>query len=572
MKNVFAVSARFTLVALCVFAVMAFGITPTAPITDVPATLILYSGKIITVNPSNQVVQAIAIRDGKILAVGQNDEILRLKDSSTQLIDLHGRTVIPGIIDSHNHPTSFGMKLFRPDLSKPTTIAGIVDLMAAKVKESKPGEWITSSGIWNDSKLDEKRNPTRWDLDPVSPDNPVFLDRGHLGVVNTEALRVLGITNDTPAPPGGTYEKDPKTGELTGRLYEKAIEPVRKALPEISQEELMAAERQAMDDLAAAGVTSVRSAADSPAGMRAYIALYNRGELKLRTSVNIRINPNLPAADLEKMLHDAPVTSGLGDDMLKVWGIKMVADGGSDLAYMRKDYVNRPGFRGQPGGTQENFTAAVRICNKYGWRVGIHAVGDAAVDMVLNAYEAANNDSSIVGKRWAIEHGYFLHTDQMDKIKQLGLIMHMQTWHLYNLRRNFLQNYGRDYAETSHPYRELLNRGIPIAGGTDWSLEPNDNFRWMWVDITRKTIDGEVVGPDQALTREEALRFHTIWAAYSMFEENVKGSLELGKYADLVVLSADYMKVPLDEMPKITPLLTMVGGNVVFKKDASIIP
>ena len=170
----------------------------------------------------------------------------------------------------------------------------------------------------------------------------------------------------------------------------------------------MASERQAMNDLAAAGVTSVRSAADSPAGMRGYITLHNRGELILRTSVNIRINPNMPAADLEKMLKDTPASSGLGDDMLSIWGIKMVADGGSDLAFLRKDYVNRPGFRGQPGGTQENFINACRLCNKYGWRVGIHCVGDAAVDMVLNAYEAANKDEPIAGK--ALGHRARLHS------------------------------------------------------------------------------------------------------------------------------------------------------------------
>ena len=571
-----AVRKRLGLLAcLCVFALLALNAAPAdpdAPFTGVWATLIFQSGKIITVDPRNDIFEAIAIRDGKILAVGNNRDVLRFKGPKTQVIDLHGRAVIPGIIDSHSHPTLDGLKIFQPDLSKATTLAEIIQMMAAKVRESQPGEWVMNSGIWNESKLAEKRNPTRWDLDPISPHNPVFLNRGHLAVVNSEALRVLGITEDTPNPPGGTYEKDPTTGKLTGRLYEKAIDGVRAAQPELTRDQLMAVERQALNDLAAAGVTSVRSAADSQAAMRAYIALHNRGELILRTSVNIMINPNLPAAELEKMFRDGPVSSGLGDDMLSVWGIKFVADGGSDLAYLRKDYVNRPGFRGQPGATQENLTNAVRLCNKYGWRVGVHVVGDAAVDMVLNAFEAADKDDSIVGKRWALEHGYILHPEQMDKLKQLGIIMHMQTWHLYNLRRNFLQNYGPEYAAMSHPYRELINRGIPILGGTDWYLESNDNFKWMWVEITRKTIDGEVVGIDQKLSREESLRFHTIWAAYSTFEENVKGSLEPGKFADLVVLSADYLNVPEDEIKDITPLLTMVGGKVVFKKDASIIP
>ncbi|MGH9703735.1 MAG: amidohydrolase [Candidatus Acidiferrales bacterium] len=545
---------------------------PDAPFSGVWATLILHSGKIITVDRNDDVVEAVAIRDGRILAVGTDREVLRLQGPGTQVIDLHGRTVIPGFIDSHSHPTLDGLKIFQPDLSKAASLAEIIQIMAAKVRETPSGQWVMNSGIWNESKLVEKRNPTRWDLDPISPHNPVFLNRGHLAVVNSEALRVLGIHEDTPNPPGGTYEKDPETGKLTGRLYEKAIDGVRAAQPELTRDQLMAVERQALNDLAAAGVTSVRSAADSQSAMRAYIALHNRGELILRTSVNILLNPNLPAPELEKMLRDAPVSSGLGDGMLSVWGIKFVADGGSDLAFLRKDYVNRPGFRGQPGATQENLTNAVRLCNRYGWRVGVHVVGDAAVDMVLNAFEAADKDDPIAGKRWALEHGYILHPEQMDKLKQLGIIMHMQSWHLYNLRRNFLQNYGPEYAAMSHPYRELINRGIPILGGTDWYLEPNDNFKWMWVEITRKTIDGEVVGLDQALTRQESLRFHTIWAAYSTFEENVKGSLEPGKFADLVVLSADYLKVPVDQIKEIRPVLTMVGGNVVFKTDASIMP
>ena len=258
--------------------------------------------------------------------------------------------------------------------------------------------------------------------------------------------------------------------------------------------------------------------------------------------------------------------------MLRVWGIKMVADGGSDLAFLRRDYVNRPGFRGQQGGSLENFTTAVRLCNKYGWRVGIHALGDAAIDLVLDAYEAADRDSSIKDKRWSIEHGYMLQPEHFERMKRLGVMEHPQTWHLFNLRRNFLDNYGKDYANMSHPYRKLLDAGIHIAGGTDWPLEPHDQFFYMWVAITRKTIDGEVVGADQKLTREEALRFHTVWAAYSTFEENVKGTLEAGRFADLAVLSADYLQVPEDQIKDITPLMTMVGGKVVFSNDGSLVP
>ena len=540
-------------------------------IAQAPATLILHTGRVVTLNPGNEIAEAIAVRDGRILAVGTTSDILKLKDAHTQVVDLGGRTVIPGLVESHSHPTSYGMHIFQPDLSKPTTLAGIVQLVEAKVKQSRPGEWITNSRIWNETKLAEKRNPTRFDLDPVSPNNPVFLSRGHLGVANTAALKAVGVDRNTPDPAGGTFERDEKTGELTGRLYERAQDVMRDALPPVTHEQLMAAQRQSYAELAAAGVTSVRSAADSPEGMRAYIDLHTRGEIPLRTTVAIRMNPNQPVAELERTLREAPVASGLGDEMLSVWGIKMTADGGSDLAYLRKEYVNRPGFRGQAGGTRENFIAAARLCNKYGWRLGIHALGDAAIDLVLDAYEAADRDSSIGGKRWSIEHGYMLHPEHLVRMKRLGVMLHPQTWHLYNLRRNFLDNYGRDYADMSHPYRKLLDAGIPIAGGTDWPLQPNDQFFYLWVAITRKTIDGEVVGADQKLTREEALRFHTLWAAYSSFEEQVKGSLEPGKFADFVVLSADYLRVPEDQIKDITPLLTIVNGKVVFNKDGALV-
>ncbi len=547
------------------------------PSAALEAEVILHSGKIITANSNFDIAEALAIRDGKVLAVGNNTEVLTLAGSETQQVDLGGKTVIPGMIDAHSHPTPYGMHILWPDLSKATRLADIIGAVEKKVDSNAPGEWVTNSRLWNEEKLEEKRNPTRYDLDPVSPRNPVFLSRGHLGVANTAALKVLGITKNTEDPPGGAIERDPDTGELTGRLYETALDPFRQALPRITHEQLMAAQRQSFKEMAAAGITSVRSAGfgagDTGFGatgadeLRAFLDLYKRGELTLRTSVTLRINPNEPLEELEKLFNDAPVSSGLGNPMLSVWGIKMTADGGTDLAYLRKEYRNRPGFRGQLGGTFENFVNAAKLCNRYGWRVATHALGDAAIDFVLDVYEAADQESPISEKRWSIEHGYFLHPEHYDRIKKLGLVMHPQTWHFYNIRRNFVENYGEEYAQMTHPYRTLLDKQIPIAGGTDWYLEPNDQFFYMWVAITRQTLDDEIVGPEHKLTREEALRFHTIWAAYSTFEEDLKGSLEPGKYADLVVLSDDYLTVPEEAIKNITPLLTMVGGEVVFERE-----
>jgi predicted amidohydrolase YtcJ len=536
--------------------------------------LVLHSGKIVTVNANFDIAEALAIYNGKIVAVGRNQEVRALAGARTKVIDLHGSTVIPGLIDSHNHPTSQALYLFRPNLAGVKSIGEIAKIIQEKVQQSAPGEWITNSGIWVVADIKEKRNPTRFDLDPVSPSNPVFLNHGHMGVVNTAAMKILGISKETPDPPGGTIDRDPKTGELTGRLYNSAADPVSAVLPQLTHDQLMVVQRASFKDLAADGITSVRSAGfihDGPGALRALIDLHNRGELPLRVSVMIVLDPNQPKERLEEFLKTAPAASGLGDDMLRIWGVKMFADGGSYSAYLRGEYPNRPGYHGEPASTPANFSTAVRLCNKYGWRVGIHALGDAAIDVVLDAYDSADKDSPISGKRWAIEHAYMLHPEQIERIKRLGLVIHPQTRHLYALHRDFLANYGKEYADMIHPYRTLINNDIRIAGGRDSPyLKPTDAFLDLWVDVTRKTSEGEVVGADQKLTREEALRFHTIWAAYSTFEENVKGSLEPGKFADLLILSSDYLTVPEDQIKDITPLATLVDGKVVFTKDNEI--
>ena len=512
---------RFLLLLPAMFALLAScSGTSSGPVPD----LILHSGKILTTNDSFDVVEAMAIYDAHIVAVGNNNEIRDLAGERTELLDLQGKTVIPGLIDSHSHPTSYGMHIFRPDLSKVKSLEEMMAVIEAKVRESQPGEWVTNSGFGTRKNWKKGETRPRFDLDAISPNNPVYLGRGHLGVVNTAALKLLSITEKTPSPPGGTIERDPQTGQLTGRLYERALDRVHEAIPPPTHEQLMEAQRQAFKEMAAAGVTSVRSADASPQAMRAFIDLHNRGELTLRTSVTIHINPNQPSEELEEFFRRTPAASGLGDEWLKIWGRQ---DDG------RRWY--RPGLSAKRVPQSTRFSRAARwnlrklrkhceVVQSVRLRVATHALGDAAIDFVLDVYEAADQESPISEKRWSIEHGYFLHPEHYDRIKKLGLVMHPQTWHFYNIRRNFVANYPEEYAQMTHPYRTLLDKQIPIAGGTDenWNLEPNDQFFYMWVAITRQTLDDEIVGPEHKLTREEALRFHTIWAAYSTFEEDLK--------------------------------------------------
>ena len=568
---------RDRVIGLCLISILFF---PCVSHADaLPADLILHSGNILTVNENFEIVEALAVDEGKIIGIGSNAEIEIFSGPNTTRMDLKGKTVIPGLIDSHVHPTASGMHVVWPDLSGARKIADITKAIELKAQSSKPGQWITNSRLWNEEFLAERRSPMLSDLDPVTPQNPVFLNRVYLGVVNSVAFGELGVTKDTPDPDGGRFEKDPETGELTGRVFGAAIDLFRSKIPAANLDQLMAAQKQSFKEMAGAGVTSVRTAGLGTGGasiaagadeLRAYLKLKLRGELILRTSVTIQIDPNQSVSQLERFFRESPVASGFGDAMLNIWGIKMVSDGGSDLAYLRKDYNNRPGYRGQLSGTFEGFLAAARLCSQYGWRLGIHALGDAAIDFVLDVYDVVNSENSIAGKRWAIEHGYFLQADHYPRIQKLGLIWHSQTRHMSALYRNFIKHYPEEYPQMTHPYRTLLDHGILLSGGTDWHIEkPSDMFTHMWTSISRETATGEVVAPDQGLTREEALKMFTIWAAHSTFEEDVKGSLEAGKYADLVVLSENYMSVPLKEITDITPILTMVGGKVIFQKEGA---
>jgi len=553
---------------------------------DITADLILFNGKIVTVNRSFDIEQAIAIRAGRILAVGENDPIRALAGTATRVVDLKGKTVIPGLIDGHYHfmnkAISFTMAV---DVALVDSIEEMVKRIKEKVYQVPPGNLVYTTSGWLPQQFKEKRVPTRYDLDPVSPDNPVIVMGGHSIYLNTYALQELGITRETASPQGGTILMDPETGEPTGRLIENASRLARKnwisggriwTMGSATHEQKLEAIKTSQKKLNAVGITSIREPGISAEDMRVYQELRDNGELTVRVSMNYSLDSSRPAEELIKQLETWGVSTGFGDSMLRLDGIgEFGIDGGFEAALMSEHYVNTPGnedpeeYFGLQRIPTEKFEQVLQAMSRLGWRACIHIVGDRGLDIALDAYEKANQVKPIAPKRWVIEHAHYTRPDQFKRISDLGLVISTQ-FHPYMAAQNMTHFWGKDRSSKTMRMRDWLDAGLLVGGGSDWTLLPANPFWIIYFWVTRDTRLGGVIGPDQRISREEALRVMTINNAYITFEEDIKGSLEPGKLADLVVLSDDILTVPDDQIKGINPLLTLLGGKVVHHNREAI--
>ncbi len=505
--------------------------------------------------------------------------MLALAGSETQRLDLQGKTVIPGLIDDHYH---FLSKAVDQYLGVEVALVKSIDEMAARIREkvaqSAPGELVYTTSGWMPAQLEEGRPPNRYDLDPVSPDNPVIVQGGHSIYLNSYALRQAGITKDTVAPDGGTIEKDPSTGEPTGRLIENAQELARQwVLGRATHAEKIEALRAGQKKLNSVGITSIREPGISAADMRAYQDLRESGELTVRVSMNYSLDPSKPADELIEQLETWGVSSGFGDPMLRLDGIgEFGIDGGFEAGLMSQPYANAPGNEdaGEYFGLQRiptaKFEQVMQAMSRLGWRACVHVVGDRGLDVVLDAYEKASRIAPIAAKRWVIEHAHFTRPDQFDRIRDLELVISTQ-FHPYMAAGDMVHFWGEDRASNAMRMRDWLDAGLKVGGGSDWSLLPPDPFWMIYHWVTRDTRLWGVLGPDQRISREEALRVMTINNAYITLEEDIKGSLEPGKLADLVVLSDDILTVPEEAIREILPLVTMVGGKIVYQQEEALL-
>ena len=534
----------------------------TAQRPAIPPDTILVNGQVITVDARFSIAEAVAITGGKFTAVGTSAVIRRLAGPTTTTIDLHGQTVIPGLADGHLHEAGGGPGV---DLSGARSLADVTAAVAARVTQSRPGDVIVSNGDWHEAQLAEHRLPYRADLDPVSPENPVVLVRGgHEYILNSAALRRWHITTETPPQPGGRITRDAK-GELNGELIDRAKALVQlPPSPPLTIDALVAQHKT----LNAAGLTSIRYPGASIEQYRLLEEMKRRGLLTIRVSQLMRVG----ADSAEKMraavaaLHIKPDE---GDEWLRVGGMKLGVDGGFEGGWMREPYVEPWGeggtFRGVNTMKQAPYTDVVSELNRLGWRVATHAVGDAAIDEVITAYEAANAEKSIAGRRWALEHGFLAQPDQIARLKKLDLVISAQD-HLYLAGPSLVNYWGPARAARTTPMRAFLDAGFVVAGGTDSAVVPYPPLWVIYHFVTRGTISGGVLGADQKITRREALQVETINNAYLTFEESLKGSIEPGKLADLVVLPEDILTCAEKRIEQMPVALTMVGGRVVYRR------
>jgi len=536
------------------------------------ADLILTNGKILTADDDFSIAEAIAVKDGKIWALGSSDEISELEGEDTKVIDLEGKTVMPGLIDSHLHVVGTGIALQRINCRTPPmrSIEDIKEALAEKVEESKPGEWILGRG-WDQAKLEEHRNPTRWDLDEVAPDNPVLLTRtcGHVEVANSKALEVAGITEETENPVGGKIVRN-EEGVPTGLLEEApAMNMVRKHVPEVGIVETMWAIQTACDAFNREGITSVIDAGNTEHDMVAYQFLKEQGDLKVRVNMMLRaIQGQEPVEESVKRIENFPMVTGYGDELLKFQGLKILIDGGigGRTALLREPYEDDPDNVGILTVPEENLQKLVDAANRRGMLCGIHCAGGKAMDIVLDTFEKTNEIKPIGGRRFYLIHAYQPSEENFEQCREMGINVASQPSFLYYLGDSYYENVGEERSKWLKPHRAWLDKDIMVAAGTDSPVTPYYPFPSLWASIARKTeVNGIQMGTEQKVSREEAIRMYTINGAYLTFEEDIKGSLEEGKLADMIILDRDIMTCPEEEIKDINVLRTFLGGKTVYE-------
>ncbi len=534
------------------------------------ADLIIINAKVLTIDKDNPLAEAIAIKGDKIIAVGTSDKIAELADKNhTQIIDANGKLVVPGFNDAHVH---FGP--LDPDyieLRYTTDPSVITQKVREQVAKSKPGELI-QGGHWEHEMFIDKKWPTKELIDKVSPDNPVMLSRadGHSVLVNSFVLKASGITKDTPDPFGGVIQKDPLTGEPTGIIKENAEQLIKTGEIKPVRTELEIKARTwhgyllALKEARELGVTSVQI--PGAADLEAYDSLQKDGELTCRIDIG-----NFLTADTTKLSGFSKIKKKYPSDnnWIRFGYLKAFIDGtiGSGTALMFEPFTDNPSTSGLAMMPYEVFEQMVLAADKYGFQIGVHAIGDKGNNWVLNAYERAIRENGKRDSRHRIEHAQTLQFSDIPRFSQLGVIASMQPTHCITDKKFCEKRIGIERAKGAYAWNSLKDAGANLAFGTDYQVEPLNPMEGLYAAVTRKDRLGEKGdgwNPEQKISMEDAIRYYTLGSAYAQFMENRKGMIKPGFLADIVIVNKDLMTIPENEIMKTKVDYTIVGGKVVY--------
>jgi predicted amidohydrolase YtcJ len=530
---------------------------------------ILTGGVVITMeDPVEARELDIAISDGIIASVGTQEEIDDLKETDTEIIDVRGQTIMPGLIDSHNHMTLFGHNLEALNLSpsRISSIEELIKILKKRAAEVKPGEWIKAWGL-DETRLAEKRYPTKAELDEACPQNPVRIIRTcmHVMLINSFAMKLVGIAEDCPNPDGGELVRD-EQGNLTGILFELgAMNLIDKAIPHATLESCADALKRASDVYVSEGITMACEAGagwtGNPNEAAGFQKAWQRGQLTPRVSMGLMEN----TYNLFPQEKGTGLFTGLGNDELWIGPIKFVADGGigAKTAYMSKPY-ERSDYCGVLAENPESLKKRMEVAHKAGFQISIHAIGDKTIEIVLDIYEDILARYPRKDHRHRIEHVALPRPDLLDRISRLNIIAVVQPGFIYYLGDSWIDNIGPERLKNTIAIKTMLEKGITVAASSDRPVTDGNPWYIIWAAVTRRTITGNTISPKECISIQDALKLYTVNGAYTHFAEEHLGTLTPGKYADMVILDENPLVIDPMKLKDIKVKKTFIGGNKVF--------
>ncbi len=545
----------------------------------------MYNGHIITMAKDHDTVEAVAIADGRLLEVGSSRDIKK-KYIGTQRIDLKNRTVIPGIIEGHVHPVGASMSEHYREIPDLHTIEELLNWVQDQAKRRNVGDWIVHPKFFA-TRLEEMRQPTLQELDAVSPSHPVFLNGSYGGMINSAAIRASGISRTTD---DNGLIRDPASGELNGMIRRSAFKLLAiRSEPKLTPAEQLSDLRNLLHLYNKVGITSICVGSGNTEDLNLFKSLRDDSILSVRVFQNISIpfSPGDSMNHMREALAHLGYHTGDGDEWVKVGALKAVIDGGilTGTAFLREPWgmggkeiygITDPKYRGVLLISKGELVRMIKVAHEEDWKFTSHVTGGGGVDTLLSAFEEVAKTHSIIDRRFSVIHGNFYTPEAIQKMSALGIFADMQPAWFFKDADLLFKVLGQKRMRTFHPYKSLYDANVVVNGGSDHmvklnsytAINPYNPFLSMWSLVTRRSERGSTYFPREALTRYEALAMYTINNAYASFEEELKGSIEPGKLADLAILSEDYLRCPEDSIKEIRVLMTIVGGKIVFQDHA----